>query len=274
MNRRSLPSLLLVPALLLGAGLTACGPGLHPLGNQTPEPTLRVDATAQEVDRQWAKAERDFRTGKWTDAQTQLERLALEFSSGDPRIARARFYLGESYFATKSHLQAVREFRRVSDELPSDPLAPDALLRAGDAFADLWRRPELDPTYAHTAIGTYQEVLNRYPGTRAATMAQVRIDALNDKLAQKQYQTALYYIRYRAYDSAILYLKDLASTYPKSSIVPQALVDLIGVYVKLGYSEDVKETCGYLRRLHATAPGVTTACADSAVAPATPAHPG
>lgn len=273
MMHRFPSALRLAPALALGATLVGCGPGLHPLGNQAAEPALRVDATAQQIDQQWARAERDFRGGKWADAQTQLERLALEFSSGDPRIARARFYLGESYFATKSHLQAVREFRRVSDELPSDPLAPDALLRAGDAFADLWRRPELDPTYAHTAIGTYQEVLNRYPGTHAATMAQVRIDGLNDKLALKQYRTALYYIKYHAYDSAILYLKDLASTYPKASIVPQALVELIGVYGKLGYSEDVKETCTYLRRLHAAAPGVATACADSTAAPASPAHP-
>ena len=250
--------------------LAACGPGLHPTGNRTPEPTLRVDATPQEIDRQWTRAERLFRRGQWTDAATQLERLTLEFPSGDPRIVRARFYLGESYFATKSHLQAVREFRRVSDEMPSDPLAPEALLRAADAFADLWRRPELDPTYAQTAIGTYQEVLNRYPGTHAATMAQVRIEALNDKLALKQYRTSLYYIRYHAYDSAILYLKDLASTYPKAKVVPEALITLIGVYQKLGYSEDVRETCTYLRRLHAGAPGVDAACAGSAAAPPRP----
>ena len=266
MIRRTLPFCLCL--------LAACGPGLHPTGTKAPEPALRVDAAPQEIDRQWAHAEQLFRSGQWTDAATALERLALEFPSGDPRIARARFYLGESYFATKSHLQAVREFRRVSDEMPADPLAPDALLRAADAFADLWRRPELDPTYAQTAIGTYQEVLNRYPGTHASAMAQVRIDGLNDKLALKQYRTSLYYIRYHAYDSAILYLKDLASTYPKAEVVPEALLTLIGVYQKLGYTEDVRETCTYLKRLHATAPGVSAACGDSAAAPVTPARPG
>lgn len=270
MIRRHFVPFALLPSLALGATLAGCGPGLHHTGTPAAEPSLRVDATAQQIDQQWAKAEHDFRAGKWTDAQTQLERLALEFASGDPRIARARFYLGEAYFATKSHLQAVREFRRLSDELPSDPLAPDALLRAGDAFADLWRRPELDPSYAKTAIGTYQEVQNRYPGTHAATMAGIRIQALNDRLALKQYRTALYYERYHAYDSAILYLKDLASSYPRSPIVPQALLDLIGVYTKLGYAEDVRETCTYLKRLHAETPGVQTACPDSAATPTRP----
>jgi outer membrane protein assembly factor BamD len=245
-----------VPLLLC---LAACGPATR--APATADPLLRVDAPKEEVDRQWAKAQELFRAGKWTDAATALERLNLEFASGDLRIARARFFLGECYFMTRSHLQAVREFRRVSDELPSDPLAPDALLRAGDAFADLWRRPELDPTYANTAIGTYQEVLNRYPGTHASTMAQVRINELNDRLATKQFQTALYYIRYKADDSAILYLKDLASTYPRAVVVPEALVTLIGIYKRLGYTEDIRETCTYLRRFHPQGAGVEAACA-------------
>jgi len=246
------------PLLPLLLALSACHAFHSEVKN--PEPVLRVDAAPQEVDKQWAKAQRLFRAGKWTDAATQFERLNLEFASGDARIVRSHFFLGECYFATKSHLQAVREFRRVSDENPSDALAPDALLRAGDAFSDLWRRPELDPTYAQTAIGTYQEVLNRYPGTHAAALAQVRINDLNDKLATKQYRTALFYIRYKADDSAILYLKDLASTYPRAKVVPEALVTLIGIYQRLGYAEDIKETCTYLRRFHPQAPGVTGAC--------------
>ena len=257
----------LLPFLLC---LAACGPAARTPATTGVDPLLRVDATKEEVDRQWAKAQELYRTGKWTDAVTALERLNLEFASGDPRIARSHFFLAECYFMTRSHLQAVREFRRVSDEMPSDALAPDALVRAGDAFADLWRRPELDPTYAQTAIGTYQEVLNRYPGTRASTLAQIRINELHDRLATKQYRTALYYIRYKADDSAILYLKDLASTYPKATVVPQALVTLIGIYRRLGYTEDIRETCTYLRRFHPQGEGVEAACAAPAPAPAGP----
>jgi outer membrane protein assembly factor BamD len=269
MIRRTLtPSLRSV--LGLGAVLTLLGCGAvprsaDPVGAPAP---VRLDLTPQEVDRQWAEAERHFRRGKWLDAITALERVALEMTPGDPRMARARFYLAESHFATKSHLQAVREFRRVSDDMPGDPLASDALLRAGDAFAALWRRPELDPTYAQTAISTYQEVQSRFAGTPAARLAAVRIAALQDALAQKQYGAAEFYIRYKAYDSAILYLKELASTYPRAKIVPTALLRLIGVYQQLGYSEDVRETCVYLQRFHSSAPGVAAACAAPAAPPA------
>jgi outer membrane protein assembly factor BamD len=181
-----------------------------------------------------------------------LERLALEFPPGDARAVQARYYLAECYLAKGDQLGASREFRRVSDETPNDPLAPVALLRAGDAYTELWRKPELDPTYAQTALATYQEL--------AASRARAQIDFLNSRFAYKQYRAALYYYRLKAYDSAILYLKDVVATYPRSDIAPTALIKLISAYQKLGYAEDVKETCGYLRRFHPNAPGVDEAC--------------
>ena len=112
-----------------------------------------------------------------------------------------------------SHLEAAREFRKTSDDTPNDPLAADALLRVGDVYADLWRRPELDPSYGQTALATYQELVNRYPGTTAATRAQARIADLQERFAYKEYRAALYYFKLKAYDSAILYLKDVVATY-------------------------------------------------------------
>ena len=198
----------------------------------------------------WRQAEYYVRHGRWSDAQKKLDRVLLEFQPGDPRIAQAHFFLGEAHYATGSHLEAAREFRKTSDDTPNDPLAADALLRVGDVYADLWRRPELDPSYGQTALATYQELVNRYPGTSAATRAQGRIADLQERFAYKEYSAALYYFKLKAYDSAILYLKDVVATYPRAAIAPEALVKLVQAYQKLGYKEDVQETCGYIRRFH------------------------
>lgn len=254
----------------------ACGPVVNSRGGVTqPTPVQLASASAAQVDSLWNKADGLFRRGKWGDAQTAFERLSLEFAPGDPRIARARFELAECYLEGKSHLQAVREFRRVSDDQPDDPLAPEALLRTGDAYAELWRRPELDPTYAQTAIQTYRELQTRYPATAAARRSVGRVTALQDLLALKQYKAAMYYVKYKAYDSAIIYFKDLAATYPRAPITPTALLELVGVYKILGYQEDVNDTCGYLNRTAATAPGVAEACPGPSAPPipaATGAH--
>jgi len=251
--------------ILAVVGLAAgCAHGRRDSGAIGATPVLQT-GSPRELDSLWSRAMLAYRHGKWSDATKLFQQLQTELPPGDPRGIQSHFYLGEVQFARGENLDAVRLFRRVSDEAPNDPMAPDALLRVGDAYADLWKRPELDPTYGQTALAAYQELVSRYPGTPAAEKAQLRIRDLQEKFAIKEYKAALYYLRYKAYDSAILYLKDVAASYPRASIVPEALIRLVGAYQHLGYQEDVKETCGYLRRFHAKAPGVSEAC---------PAEPG
>jgi outer membrane protein assembly factor BamD len=247
--------------VLLGLSLAACGGGNPPA--DTPAPAQ--SATPALVDSLWNQSMVHFRNGKWSKASAVLERLLLEAPANDRRLIPAHFFLAESYFAEGDQLRAAREFRWVSDEHPTDSLAAEALMRAGDAYADLWRRPELDPSYGQQALSTYQEVLTRFPGSRIEPRARERVAFLESKFAEKSFKAALYYVRLKAYDSAILYLRDLLATYPRSPVAPQALVRLIEAYQAIGYTEEVKETCTYFRTNHPNAPDQNRVCpADSA----------
>jgi outer membrane protein assembly factor BamD (BamD/ComL family) len=90
--------------------------------------------------------------------------------------------------------------------------------------------------------------------------AKQRIADLEESFATKEFKSAMFYLRLKAYDSAILYLRDLIASYPRASVAPEALVKLIGLYNKLGYTEDANETCGYLRRFHPGAPHTDEVC--------------
>ncbi len=236
---------------------TACGKGAP---RTTPAPEASVRASAAQLDSLLATAQSRMDSRDWDKAAVLYQRLLLELPPGDRRLAAARLALGEARLGEKSYLQAVREFRRTADDYPTDSLAPHALLRAGDGYAALWRRPELDPTYGGQAIATWQELLTRYPESGTADTARTRIAGLQEWYAQKEFRAADFYLKYKAFDSAILYLKDLVTTYPKSSIVPDALVKLVDAYRQLGYSEDVQETCGYFRQTHPEAPSLRETC--------------
>lgn len=242
--------------LLLALLAVACGGGNRP----ATAPAAGVVLTSAQIDSLWTNASALLADRKWTKAITAFERIQLELPTRDPRRPAARFMIAEARLGERSNLQAVREFRRVADDFPGDSLAPEALKRAGDAYARLWRRPELDPTYGMQAMATYQEVTSRFPGTPAATAAQARIGELEDMFAFKAYKSALFYIRYKALDSAILYLKDLVATYPRAAIVPEALERLVETYQTLGYVEDQQEICTFFRRTHPDAPNLASTC--------------
>src|SRR3954447_26564153 len=94
--------------------LAACGGGRSeraPAVSPTP-----VSASSATIDKLWRQVESAVRHGKWSDAAKLIDRVLLEFSPGDPRIARAHYYLAEAYYAQGRHLEAAREFRKASDE--------------------------------------------------------------------------------------------------------------------------------------------------------------
>jgi outer membrane protein assembly factor BamD len=248
--------------------IAACARHSAPKNSPIPQQLIQEAASPATVDSMYRAAMMMVRGGDWADANKALQRLVLEMSPSDSRIAETRLYLGESQLARGDQLAAARSFREVSDMTPNDPLAPVGLLRAGDAYSELWRKPDLDPTYGQTALATYQELLNRYPESNAAATAKLRIAGLQDEFAYKDYKTALYYLRIKQWEAGILMLKDVVATYPRATIAPDALIQLVWTYRRLGYMEDVKETCGYIRRFHPDARGVDQMCPVDAVAPA------
>ncbi len=215
-----------------------------------------------EPERLFDAAMRQFRAGNFTRAQAGFQALTFNLPSRDTLLVQVRFYMAECQFGNRDFVTAAREFRRTADDFPGSPLAPQALLRAGDAFAALWRRAELDPSNGQTALATYQELAGRYPDAPATRIASVRVRQLQEQFAQKDYQTAMFYFRRSAYESSILYLRQLIQQYPSTSVVPEAFVRLVRAYRAIGYGEEQQETCAHLRQYYPTRLDVQELCGD------------
>jgi outer membrane protein assembly factor BamD len=219
-----------------------------------------LTATPQMVDSLWREGLNYYARHKWDKAAAAFDRVELEITPGDRRALQARMYLGELYVREGSSLQGVREYRRLVDEFPTDSLAPEALLRAADAYKSLWRGPDLDPTYGITAKSVYSELLTRYPNTPAAAKATAQIQDLDNRFAVKDYHAASFYLKYKAYESAILYFKSLVADHAHAPIVPAALADLVTAYRKLGYAEDIRDICKYMQRDWSATPEYRRSC--------------
>ncbi len=205
-------------------------------------------------------SEERFRRGDCGDAALGFRQVTSQLPVRDSLGVRARFLLAECHFAKLEFLEAARQFRRVANEAPTHPLAQRALLRAGDSQARLWTEPELDPTYGEAAKVTYQEVIARFPRTAVSNRASLKLAALAERFAEKEYKNGNHYFRLRATLSAILYYKVVVRDYGATSYAPLALVKLVEGYIRLDYKEERRETCSNLRRFYPDAPRLDEVC--------------
>ena len=218
-----------------------------------------------------AKGMQLFRHGQYRKAQMVFQRLTFEFSVTQEELAQARYYVAECNYQLGDYVQAASDFRKVADEFSTTEYAPTALLRAGDSNLKLWHRPELDPSYGETALAIYQELAGRYPESDAAGRARLHVRKLESQFAEKAYKTGIFYMRRKAFDSAIIYFKDVIANYPSAQRAPDALLRLVDAYKAIGYTQELQETCEHLRRFYPTATGLNASCpAEATAAPATP----
>src|SRR6266581_271312 len=257
-------------ATLALAGALAGGAGCHPRGR------VPRAAPVVEPDVDLARAMNLFRHGDFRRAQPIFQRLSFQLPPGSPELAEVRYYLAETWFEVGDYVQAASDFRKVSDEFSTTEYAPLALLRAGDANLRLWHRPELDPSYGETALAIYQELAGRFPDSDADARGRVHVKRLENQFAEKAYKTGVFYLRRKAFDSAIIYFKDVIANYPNSSRAPDALLRLVDSYRVIKYTQELDETCEHLRRFYPNAKGIDRSCpavADSSARPSTPSTP-
>ncbi|MDA1081093.1 MAG: outer membrane protein assembly factor BamD [Gemmatimonadetes bacterium] len=223
----------------------------------------------------YAASMAEFEKGKWDRAITGFERLTLDLAARDTLLPRAHWYLAEAHTRRKEFLIAATGFSRVSESFPDDTLADDALFQSGESYLKLWRSPELDPQYGTLAQLQFRQLLGIYPDSPLAVEADQRMVTIDDLFASKDYRNGQFYVRRRAFDSAIIYFKDVVKDYPNTNHARMALLRMVEVYRRpqMNYKEEAAETCATLRAAYAGDPEVLLLCpvaADSATSPETP----
>lgn len=211
---------------------------------------LPRDASPEEL---YRIGRESFEGGEWDRAIEALQRFLFQ-DPGHPKADSAQYLIGSAYFNQDQYLTAATEFLRLAQNRPAGPLADDARYQACLSYYELSPRPELDQEYTHEAIDQCRSVMLLYPGSPHALAADERARELTEKLARKYYLTANYYLKRRAYDSAIVYFEHLLQTYPGVSFEAEALLKLYETYQRLGYDDEAREARDRLLRQYPDSP--------------------
>lgn len=210
----------------------------------------------------------EFNAKRWDNAVKAFERLTTELSPRDPRISTAYFYLAKSQEKKGDHLLAAKSYSRVYELLPQDTLADDALFASGASYQRMWRKPVLDAEYGENAITQYQTLLSLYPESPLIPRADAQLKKLDEWFATKDYSTGYHYLKRKAYDSAIIYFKDVIRLHPNASKTREAYLRLHDAYKAINYKDDMRDLCDAMRKAYPSDREVRDACGPAPAAAA------
>jgi tol-pal system protein YbgF len=123
-------------------------------------------ATAQAA---YDDAFKSLRGGDYAQASRGFRGFIQQYPDS-PLLPNAYYWLGESYYATMNYQVALEAFQTLLSQFPQSEKAPDAMLKAG------YSQIELKQVDAGKA--TLKAVSTKYPGSKAASLAQERLRRL------------------------------------------------------------------------------------------------
>lgn len=140
----------------------------------------------------------------------------LRDNPGSALVDEANYLLGLAHLGEKSRVLAADSFQRVLQDYPQSRFSADACYYLAVAYDGLARPSQLDQDWTGKAIGAYRGFVTRYPGRPEVAAAQERIQALEDRLARKDYENGALYMKMRSPEAARLYFQLVVERHPQS----------------------------------------------------------
>lgn len=159
---------------------------------------------------------------------------------------RAQLMSAFSWYAAEEHQKSIDSARRFLSIHPGNKDAPYAYyliaLNNYEQIGDVQR----DQTATKAALDSLNDVVRRYPGTRYAADARLKVDLVRDHLAGREMEIGRFYQNRSQWLASISRFQGVVDEYQTTSHAPEALMRLTESYLALGIPEEARKAAAVL----------------------------
>ncbi|HEB79726.1 MAG TPA: outer membrane protein assembly factor BamD [Rhodospirillales bacterium] len=155
-------------------------------------------------------------------------------------MAAYSYYLGTSY---DDAVIALEHFIQLH---PSNKDVPYAYYLKGLSYYEQISDVSRDQAMTKSAMSAFKELITRFPQSKYARDAKVKLDLTVDHLAGKEMAIGRYYQKQKQYLAAINRFRRVVEKYQSTTHVPEALTRLAESYMALGLVGEAKKVTAVL----------------------------
>lgn len=174
---------------------------------------------------------------EYETAVADFQNFLLQYS-GSAFSDDAQFYLGMTYYKRRQYLLAAYEFSKLIRNIPASPFVPESQFMLADSYYELSPPYQLDQAYTKKAIEEFQAFIDFFPANSKVEEAEKKIKSLTEKLAEKDYMSAVVYEKMEYARAAIKYYAAVADAYHDTKFAPTSLYKKIQIEVKKGMNNE------------------------------------
>lgn len=159
---------------------------------------------------------------------------------------RAQLMGAFSYYLDKNYTQSIQSAQRFLAVHPGNRDAPYAYYLIALSYYEQISDVTRDQKITQQALDALGELSRRYPNTRYAADARLKVDLVRDHLAGKEMEVGRYYQQRGQWLASILRFRNVIDNYQTTTHTPEALMRLTESYLAMGVKEEAKKSAAVL----------------------------
>ncbi len=164
-----------------------------------------------------------FAKDKFDPSQKSYQKL-LDESPDSPFRIHSLLGSADAYYLEGEYIASAPVYARFVELYPQDELTPHALFYEAMSYYRDMVALKKDQTNAGKALEIFTEFARKYPMHFATPFVLDKITSLNDRLAEKEFEVALFYFKTTAYISCISRVNYLLEKWPHTRFKADALM--------------------------------------------------
>lgn len=186
-----------------------------------------------------------LKKNKYNDAANEFGKIFLQHP-GNSITPQAELMHAYSLFLATEYEEAVDVLDIFIKLHPLNVDIAYAYYLKGIAYYMQISNVRLDQSSTSLAKASFDDVIKRFPTTKYAIDASLKIDLVNDHLAGKEMELGRYYLRAQNPIAGIVRFQSVINQYQTTSHTPEALYRLVVGYKSLGLSDEAKKYASVL----------------------------
>ncbi|NHN85186.1 outer membrane protein assembly factor BamD [Acetobacter musti] len=182
-----------------------------------------------------------LRSRRYTLAAAEFETLQQNYPYSG-YTASAQLMEGYAYYLQSKYPESAQQLERFIELHPTSGDAPYAFYLLALCYYEQIGDVRRDQQMTSEAMSRLQDVIARFPQSKYARDAQLKIDLCRDHLAGKEMLVGRYYQQQRSYQGAIGRYQRVVQDFQTTNHVAEALERLVEVYLDLGLTEEARRT--------------------------------
>jgi outer membrane protein assembly factor BamD len=195
-----------------------------------------------------------YSTAKQRSDRGQYEEAAKLFDEVERQhpysvwARRAQLMSAFSYYMAQKYPDAVSSAQRFLTIHPGNKDAAYANYLIAMSYYQQIEDVTRDQKITQQASDSFNELIRRYPQSRYASDARLKLDLINDHLAGKEMEVGRFYQRQGNWLAATTRFRIVIDKYQTTSHTPEALERLVESYLNLGLPDEAHKAAAVLGR--------------------------